>query len=342
MRLYKPRPLATAPRPREGTPTVSVVIPCYNYGHYLPAAVRSALDQSGVDVEVIVVDDASPDGSAAVARDLAAADPRVRVLAHETNAGHIRTYNDGLAHVRGEYVVLLSADDRLPTDAVTRAVALMEHHPSVGLVYGHPADFEDEPAPGRPRPTSWSVWAGHDWLRSLTRRGRNVILSPEVVLRREAWDEVGRYDPRLPHSADLALWLEVASRWDIGRVNGTVQAHYRVHGANMHLTTWAGTLTDLQERRRTFDLLFGENETLPADAARLHGRARRSLSRVARRRAGQPGVGTEEREALLGFAAETWTRGGQGPLPTTGWPLLRARNRARETLRYHRWKLVGL
>src|SRR5829696_4653329 len=99
MRFHRPRPLSTRPR-------VSVVVPCYRYGQFLPGAVASALDQDGVDVEVIVVDDASGDGSADVARGLASRDSRVRVRAHATNAGHIATYNEGLALATGDYVVL--------------------------------------------------------------------------------------------------------------------------------------------------------------------------------------------------------------------------------------------
>ncbi len=132
MRFHRPRPLT-------GRPTVTVVIPCYNYGHYLAEAVHCALDQNGVDVEVIIVDDASPDGSGQVAQRLADADPRVEAILHETNAGHIRTYNDGLAKARGDFVALVSADDLLTRDCLTRAAALMETHPRVGFVYGYAA-----------------------------------------------------------------------------------------------------------------------------------------------------------------------------------------------------------
>jgi glycosyltransferase involved in cell wall biosynthesis len=65
--------------------------PCYNYGHYLPTALSSVLDQPGV--EAIVIDDASPDGSGAIVRQLAAADERIRPIVHERNRGHIATYN---------------------------------------------------------------------------------------------------------------------------------------------------------------------------------------------------------------------------------------------------------
>ena len=129
MRLARPRPLATRPR-------VSVVVPCYRYGAYLPACVASATSQPGVEVDVLIVDDASPDDSADVARSLAAADPRVRVLVNEQNMRHIATYNEGLSLVDGEYVVLLSADDLLAPGSLARAVALMEANPSVGMTYG--------------------------------------------------------------------------------------------------------------------------------------------------------------------------------------------------------------
>jgi glycosyltransferase involved in cell wall biosynthesis len=82
-------------KPLQGRPLVSVVIPCYNYGHFLPEAVASVLEQPDVDVEVIIVDDASTDHSAEVAESLTS-DPRVGLVRHKVNQGHIATYNDGL------------------------------------------------------------------------------------------------------------------------------------------------------------------------------------------------------------------------------------------------------
>ena len=106
-------------------PSVSVVIPCYNYGRYLPAAVSSVLQDEGVQVDILIVDDASTDGSAEIAHSLATMYPEVDVLVHEENRGHIATYNDGLARARGEYVVLLSADDQLTPGSLSRATALL-------------------------------------------------------------------------------------------------------------------------------------------------------------------------------------------------------------------------
>src|SRR5947209_515437 len=116
-------------QPLRSRPSVTVIIPCHNYGHYVSTAVQSVLDQPGVDVEAIVIDDASTDESAEVVRGLAAADPRVRAILHRRNAGHIATYNEGLEQATGDYVVLLSADDALTPGSLARATALLETHP---------------------------------------------------------------------------------------------------------------------------------------------------------------------------------------------------------------------
>ncbi len=144
--------------------SVSVVIPCYNYGHFLENAVSSVLDdQEGVDVRILIIDDASPDSSADVAVKIAASDPRVEVVIHSTNKGHIATYNEGLLDwADGDYSVMLSADDWLTPGALQRATDLLDAHPGVGFVYGQSVWIED----GAPLPTprtrvrGWSVWPG--------------------------------------------------------------------------------------------------------------------------------------------------------------------------------------
>jgi hypothetical protein len=244
-----------------GTPRVSVVIPCYNYGHYLPACLKSVLDQPGVEVEAIVVDDASPDGSGEVAEQLGAADPRVRVIRHPLNKGHISTYNDGLEAARGDYLVLLSADDLLAPGSLARAAALLEANPSVGFVYGRAVQFSGQPPTedaGSVR--SWTIWEGRDWLRMRWRTGRNCIWSPEVMMRANVQREIGGYRADLPHSADMEMWMRAAATSDVGHIDGPDQAYYRVHTNNMHRTSFdgaraRGALVDLQQRHRTFEQL---------------------------------------------------------------------------------------
>lgn len=237
--------------------TVSVVIPCYNYGRYLPDAVASVLRQDLVDVEVIIVDDASTDDSVAVARELSDADPRVRLIEHSENRGHIATYNEGLSEVSGDYVVLMSADDQLAPGSLARALAVFQAMPEVGLVYGSVELFSQSEAAHafwaeaiEGTPWDWIAWKGDESAREVCRYGRNVIRSPEVVLRRDVYEATGGYDSSLPHVADLAMWLRSSRLGAVARVLGTPQALYRIHDASMHWTT--GGVAELTERRRGF------------------------------------------------------------------------------------------
>jgi glycosyltransferase involved in cell wall biosynthesis len=302
------------PTPMIGRPQVTVVIPHYNYGQYLPYAVRTALEQPAVDADVVIVDDASTDGSAEVARRLASADPRVRLIEHTTNRRHIATYNDGLAAATGTYVVLLSADDALAPGSLARSISLLEAHRSVGLVYGTVRTFSQsvdgtqfDGAAWRGARMSWTVWRGRDWLERVGRRGRNPISNPEVVMRREILDDIGGYDARFPHSADLYLWLRAAARSDVGRVTGVVQAYYRVHDTNMHAVQFGGLLDDYRAVRDTFEAFYDADGDRIRDVDRLRARTRRALSREAVHRTVllPADASGESEQALLRYSEET-------------------------------------
>ena len=294
-----------------GSPSVSVVIPCYNYARYLPDSVRSALNQPGVRVQVVVVDDASTDGSAEVARQLAAADSRIELVLHDRNLGHIKTYNDGLARAAGDYVSLLSADDLLTPGALTRAAALFEQHPSVGLVYGPAVPFSGSPPQRlRTKARCWAVWSGEDWLADRCKTGRNVIWCPEAVMRTSVQREIGGYREDLPRSGDFEMWLRAAAVSDVGVVVAADQALYRQHATNMTRIVHRGEIVDLRERLRAFQaVLEDEPGTLQAlDSLRASMRralAREALVHAARRLEGEPSD-DDSVEAFVAFAFEIW------------------------------------
>lgn len=311
--MIGPLPRWSRPRPLGRVPTVSVIVPCYNYGRFLPTCVGSVLQQPGVEVDVLIIDDASPDGSAEVAAQLASTDSRVKLIRHSQNQGHIRTYNEGLALVRGDYVVLLSADDALTPGALARATALMESDPTVGLVYGHPvsttsADFP----PARTRVTSWSTWSGPRWIETMCRSGVSNISSPEAVVRREIQDRVGGYRLDLPHSGDLEMWIRIASVSNVGRINGADQAYYRVHANSMYRTLYASQISDLRERRAAFQTTFDEGPASQlSNKTALLQQAYRALAVGALRHAIKVlDLGTEEVGNIapyIDFALETYS-----------------------------------
>jgi glycosyltransferase involved in cell wall biosynthesis len=292
--------------------SVSVVVPCYQYGHFLPDCLRSVLaDQAGVDVRVLVIDDASPDDSADVAHAIAAQDSRVEVVVHAENRGHIATYNEGLLEwADGDYCVLLSADDLLAPGALSRATALLDAHPSVGFVYGRPQHFfHGDPLP-RARSTvrGWSVWNGQWWLDRRFRDAHGCITSPEVVARTALQKRVGGYDPALPHAGDIEMWMRLAAHADVGYVRGPDQAYYRMHRSNMHTTR--AFLDDLVERRKAYRSVLDRCRGLLPDAQRLANVVDRRLARDALRRAfrayDRGRVSEVPIDELVRFAAECW------------------------------------
>jgi hypothetical protein len=350
------------PRPPDRRPLVTVIVPCYNYGHYLPGAVATILGQPGVDLEVIVIDDASPDGSAAVARELASSSDSVRAILHDRNRGHIATYNEGLEQAAGDYVVLLSADDALTPGALLRATALMEAEPSVGLVYGFPVAFVDELPQAESRVRSWTVWPGEEWISRRCRAGENCIHCPEVVMRASVQHDIGYYDRELPHSGDMEMWMRAASVSDVGRVNGPGQAYYRRHDKSMQHTLYAGHLNDLQGRLSAFEKVLAGPHARVARGEELLATARQALAASALKYAclayehGRADV--EPISDYIGFAERVWPdarssrrwravarHASRRPVELEHglrWKSRRAIRDLEQRIRWHRWHWTGV
>lgn len=268
-------------RPSARVPRVSIVVPCYNYGHFLPDCVNSLITQPDVEVDVLIIDDASPDGSGEVAMALAAQHGQVRVIRHSQNMGHIATYNEGLALVEGDYAVLLSADDLLTPGSLGRATSLMERFPQVGLTYGNPRAFDTTPPSAATKTHSWSVWSGRRWIDLQFKRNMSIIYSPEAVVRTSVQHAVGDYRPELPHSGDLEMWLRIAAIADVGRVNGPDQAFRREHAASMMHTHYGTVIKDLRAREEAYEsFLRGPGAALP-NAEDLRQLARRRMAQEA-------------------------------------------------------------
>jgi len=119
-------------------PRVSVLIPCYNAGRYLAAALDSVLAQTYQDFEIIVVDDGSEDDSAAVA----ARYPRVRYF-HNAHSGISATRNLAISKARGDIIVFLDADDLWVPEKLEKQVAYLDSHPECELVYTLVRNFFD-------------------------------------------------------------------------------------------------------------------------------------------------------------------------------------------------------
>jgi glycosyltransferase involved in cell wall biosynthesis len=198
-----------------GRGQVSVCIPVYNASKYLPACVKSVLQQTRSPVEIIILDDASSDHSSDVARRLARLDVRIKVLSKEHTAlGDTR--NQLIRASTSEIVACLDADDIAEPDRLVKQVAFMDTHPKcVGLgghvqlmdEFGHKFYFQ----PKQPlEPAA---------IESELLRGRaSAISQTTFMLRRSAFDRIGGYDPSLNCSEDMEFYLrlcEIGELWNL-------------------------------------------------------------------------------------------------------------------------------
>jgi glycosyltransferase involved in cell wall biosynthesis len=269
------------------TAAVSVAIPCYNYGRYLPDCLASVLSQEGVETTVLIVDDASTDDSAAVAQRLAAEHANVQLVVHESNRGHLATFNECIAWANGLAFVLISADDILAPGALRRAVDVLEQHPNVGMVIGDIAPFTGSPPVGRDtRPVDMEIVRGLSWVERRCVTGRNGAYSPEVVLRTEVQRTIGGHSLTLPHTSDFHTWLRAAAVSDVALVKGPPGAYYRRHGDNIS-QAFAEGATDFVARWDAFSEFFEGPWVPEPDRSRLWRRSRRGLADDALARANQ-------------------------------------------------------
>jgi glycosyltransferase involved in cell wall biosynthesis len=214
-------------------PLISFVVPCYNYARYLPDCLDGIFSQQGgFDYEVIAVDDGSKDNTLEVLGRHAS--PRLRVIAHEKNQGHIVTVNRGLREARGKYVVRVDPDDRHRGCFLTETVPILERHPEVGLVFGDVALINERGEITLPNVGS-EFGAGDRKGNELTRILRkNYICAPTVIARREAWMEAWPVPDGLAFN-DWYFNVMLARRHEY-YYRDKVLADYRVHGANHHHT----------------------------------------------------------------------------------------------------------
>jgi glycosyltransferase involved in cell wall biosynthesis len=229
------------------------------------------LTQQDVSVRVLIIDDASTDGTPSAGKALVGRDSRVEYRRHDVNKGHIATYNEGLlGWASAPYSVLLSADDALTPGALGRAVRFLNAHPEAGMTCGRALIVNDatsrDAIPLEMSDESY-VMPGATFLHRCCAFA-NPVSTPTVVVRTEIQHRVGGYLATLPHSGDMEMWMRFATSSSIGFLRA-VQAYYRWHGANMGITYYDSALGDLQEQRaacdealKTWDASVPEKRTL--------------------------------------------------------------------------------
>jgi glycosyltransferase involved in cell wall biosynthesis len=207
------------------TPAVSVIMPTYNYGHFVAGAVQSVLGQTRSDFELIVVDDESTDQTAEVMKPFLQ-DTRVR-YERIVHGGVSRAKNTALLLSRARLVAFLDADDEWLPHKLERQVPLLERDRGLGVAYSRRLLINEE---GQEVAYQQPALFRGKILEPLFQT--NFVCQSTAMMRREIFDEVGMFDERYPGSEDYDLWLRVAGRHRFDYVDEAL-VRYRVGHASL-------------------------------------------------------------------------------------------------------------
>ncbi|MER9071533.1 glycosyltransferase family 2 protein [Mesorhizobium sp. M0904] len=221
-------------------PSVDVVIPNYQFGRFLPGCIKSVLSQDVENLRVLVIDNASTDNSLEVARALAAADPRIQVIAHPVNVGLMASMNEGIDQARADYFMILCSDDILVPDSLSRAISIMEKHPTLTVAQGGAQILNVESALPTEltaaEPPAWTIISGSEYIEDVCRRPLQRPVG-FILVRTVAQKRAGYYIRELPFTNDLEMLMRLASIGDVAETN-TIQGIRREHRSNISSAYW--------------------------------------------------------------------------------------------------------
>lgn len=215
----------------EALPLVSVIMPAYNARAYIGQAIRSVLEQDYPNLELIVVDDGSRDGTPDEARTFG---ERVRVF-ERRNGGPAAARNFGFTVARGELIAFLDADDVWLPGKLKAQVAYLQAQPEVGVVFGKFVRWHaradggfDPPPPVRDDPAQGALVREHSgWIYGELLFD-NIVHIITALIRRPVLDAVGGFDETLRTGEDYDFWLRISRRFRADKLNRTL-AWYRMH-----------------------------------------------------------------------------------------------------------------
>lgn len=223
-------------------PLVSVIMAAFRAGPHIDEALSSVRNQTHPDIEIIVVDDASPDDTAARVAEHAANDSRIVLLQLPENRGQCAALNHGLARARGHYVKFFDADDLMSANCIADQLASLRDHPR-HLSYGSWARFTQNPTEAvfRPHPgwhdsPSGLEWIVETWKDTEPMYQCGLFLIPKVLL-----DEAGGWDERLSLINDFEFFTRLVLAGEGIRFVPEARLYYR--------SNQSGSLSGLKSRR---------------------------------------------------------------------------------------------
>jgi len=205
---------------------VSIVLPTYNRKDLVGKSIQSVLDQTYADFELIIVDDASTDGTEEVIKSFS--DPRMVYLKHETNQGGAAARNTGIRAAKGEFIAFQDSDDIWLKEKLAKQIVVFEKSTeNVGLVYSLCARNEGNKE--RIIPDKDQIKTEGNLYKELLLE--NFITLPSAVIRKSCFEKVGLFDQTLPRFQDWELFIRLSKHFEFRYVPEPLVTSYFTEGS---------------------------------------------------------------------------------------------------------------
>ncbi|MBW8041936.1 MAG: glycosyltransferase [Planctomycetes bacterium] len=236
-------------------PLVSIIVPVFNGEQYLLESLDSIIAQTYQQTEVLVMDDASTDGTPEI---IASYGDRIICCRQPNNRGIYANMNDGIAKARGEYIAFYHADDIYDPRIVEREVEFFQHYPEAGAIFTQSVfidakgrefgRFKVQPELRGGRPFDYRVI-----FNALLRYKNRLLVCPSNMVPTSVYHDVGVYrDKEFLNSSDLEMWLRIVRKYPIGILEEYL-IQYR-HGHNSSAKRYHHLRTDQERYFRIMDL----------------------------------------------------------------------------------------
>jgi glycosyltransferase involved in cell wall biosynthesis len=205
-------------------PKVSVIIPTYNRANLLARAIKSVLNQTFQDFELIIVDDGSTDNTRELVEEFQKKDSRIKYIFQENSGGPAKPINTGIKNSRGECIAILESDDEWLLEKLEKQVKVLEEFKNVGLVSCYAfrifADGTKKlyktPYLGIFKKTKWKLF----WKKW------GIITLSTVMIRKEVVERIGFFDEKIKAGADVDFYLRCIKEFDFYFIDEPLVNYY--------------------------------------------------------------------------------------------------------------------
>ena len=223
------------------SPKVSVIMPAFNREKFIAESIRSVLNQSFKDFELIVIDDGSTDKTLSVANEFSS-DPRVKIFKNDSNLGIAKTRNKAVKFALGDYIAPLDSDDIwLDREKLRKQVEFLDENPDYAMLGGDIMHIDLNSTPVKK-----VLFPIYDSLI------RNIILQfnpfaqSTLLIRKSAIEKFGGYSTEYAICDDYDLWLKIGTKFKFTNIP-QVLCGYRIHGNNITQTRRLTAAREIRE-----------------------------------------------------------------------------------------------